>query len=418
MSWRHYTLLLFLIVAACGCRFQRGVTAHDVSHGEISVGPIDWDESAGLFIGIEKFHAADAPRDVSYAADDATDLAYLFTNELRLLPPAQTVVMVSGRPSKEHSREHLDELGRQARVVLDDVDAAHVYKEIEQQVAHVGTHGVFVLSIATHGYTAGGQHVLLTAESGAVKPQGVVLGKILRQQQRGRLLLFVDACRERLAEPPLPASPSSMSEAFFEDLQGARAYAVFSASAPGGFAQSDDTARNGFFTGSLIEAFRRLAGAASDGCALTLGALASEVSGRVLARSGGRQKPEARFGGGITDLCIVDGGSEKTGEIVFPPQGATVTTSGDVAFRALRPGLFASVLLCAARNGVCYNQSPAPVPAPAQKISRMHVQYGTPDRFDIYVALSANRSFSTVSAKPPARHSIAPHTTSSIGWDP
>src|SRR6185436_5531043 len=235
MSWRCCIVPLLLLLAAAGCKYQRGATPLEDAAGEIPLGPIDWDESAGVFIGIEKFHAADAPIDVDYAADDAADLAYLFTNELRLLPPAHTVVMLAGRPRKEHSRRHLEELTRQARVVLDEVDEKHVYDAIDQQVRNVGAHGALVLSIATHGYTTGGRHVLLTADSGSAAPKGVVLGNILRKQRRGRLLFFVDACRERLTQLPAPDSPTAMTEAFFEELRGG-GYAVFSAAAPVGFA--------------------------------------------------------------------------------------------------------------------------------------------------------------------------------------
>ena len=68
-----------------------------------------------------------------------------------------------------------------------------------------------------------------------------------------------------------------------------------------------------------------------------------------------------------------------------------VRTSGDVDIRVRKPRLFATVLLCAARNGVCYNQTPRPVPATAE--TRVHVKYGTPDRFEIYVALSTDYKF-------------------------
>ena len=117
MSWPRCVVPLLLLLAAAACKYQRGVTTLGSRDSEISLGPIDWEQSAGVFIGIERFHAADAPLDVPYAADDATDLAYLFTTELRLLPPAHTVVMLSGRPAKERSRQHLEELTRESRVV-------------------------------------------------------------------------------------------------------------------------------------------------------------------------------------------------------------------------------------------------------------------------------------------------------------
>ena len=389
MSWQPCTLLLALLLAATDCTDRRGVspTGSEVKE-PIAFGPIDWEESAGVFIGVETFHGDDPPDDVRYAADDATDLAYLFANDLRLLSPSHTVLMIAGRPTKERSRQRLRELQRDTQVILNGIDAKRVRDAITGQSSHVGPNGVLVLSFATHGYTKEGQHVLLTADSGVSKLKGVALSDIIRWQQRGRLLLFVDACRERLTRLPLSGpSPTALTEAFFDELRGARGYAVLTASVPGGFAYSDDVMQNGFFTGALLDAFRHQAAAGADGCIVTLSDLHSEVSRSVLERSGGRQRPEARFGGGVNDLCVVDG-SAPVGEIVSPHDGDSVPASGDIEIHAPKSRFYATVLLCAARNNVCFNQTPHAALAGTKTI--VHVSYGTPDRYAIWVALSTD----------------------------
>jgi len=393
MSCQAFTLLLALLIAVADCTDPRSVRSigSEGKEGQIALGPIDWEESAGVFIGVETFHGDDPPLDVRYAADDATDLAYLFANDLRLLPPSHTVLMVAGRPNKERSRQRLRELQRDTRVILDDVDAKRVSDAIAEQAPHVGPNGVLVLSIATHGYTREGQHVLLTADSGAANPKGLALSDIIRQQRRGRLLLFVDACRERLTrlQPPGQSS-TALTESFFDELRSARGYAVLTASVPGGFAYSDDSAQNGFFTGALLDAFRRQAAVGADGCIVTLSGLHSEVSRSVLERSGGRQRPEARFGGGVSDLCIVDGNAP-VGGIVSPHDGDSVPPSGDVEIHAPKSRLYATVLLCAARNNVCFNQTPNAIVAGPKTI--VHVNYGTHDRYAIWVALCTDPRF-------------------------
>src|ERR1051325_5660130 len=330
MSRRRCAILVVLLLAAADCKYRRGVTAFDAgAKDEIAFGPIDWDESAGVFIGIETFHAADRPLDVPFAADDATDLAYLFANELRLLPPARTVLMVSGRPSKERSRRHLEELRRSAHVVLDDVDAKRVGEAIARQVPEVGPNGVLVLSIATHGYTNGGQHVLLTADSGALTPKGIVLGDILRQQRRGRLLLFVDACRERLARLPVPGTPTAMTESFFDELRNARAYAVLAASVPGGYAYSDEVSQNGFFTSALLDALRREPTAQTEGCIVTLSGPESPGGAGVVER-----RPRARVAG----RC--GGGPPAKGGACSAPPGAQKRGAGGVGQNRAPPPRF------------------------------------------------------------------------------
>jgi hypothetical protein len=187
----------------------------------LNTGPIDWQASAGVFIGVERFHpGVDSPAEVKYAADDAVDLAYLFTEELDLLPPARTVLLLSGRHHKSITQRHLADLASQATVLQemggDDSQAAKedvsvkpelIYSQIASQAQKVGPRGVLILSIATHGFTTNGQHILLTAEASTSDPKGVILTQVIQHAQTkngDRLLLFVDACREHSDGGPGP----------------------------------------------------------------------------------------------------------------------------------------------------------------------------------------------------------------------
>lgn len=408
-----FWILLFLGMMGCD-RFHEALggdrTWNRVKTPPIPVEPIDWQESAAVFIGVEKF-AAGEDWNVPFAADDATDLAYLFTLELKRLPADRAVLLLAGTPAKESSREHLRDLVKAgATIVLEGdpgssrelgltphpvgtvVNQANVLARIEEQARRVGKYGILILSFATHGYSRDGRELLLTAEFTESRPAGVAVDELLQATQPekplSRLLLLLDACR-------VPGGPeiAAMPPEFRRNQAG---YYAFFAAPPGGVARSD--AENGIFTGAVLDTLRCPPDSDSERL-LNLGALANLVSDEVMRRSKKQQKVDFQ-GGGIGDLELVRCRSQQSiGGILAPQEGDLVVRSPgiveiELSERVPQPGLFVTVLACAESNGLCYHQNPdAPTLAPPGKTTRISVQYGREDRFKIYVILSADRHF-------------------------
>jgi hypothetical protein len=385
---RPGVLLLFAGLTACAddtAQPQRSA----VSAPAIAVTEsIDWSESAGIFIGVETFRSAtDAPSQVRYAADDAADLAWLFTQELpSLLRPDRTLLLLSGRPNKERSRAHLLTLQREGVAVVDDFDAGSIEAHIREHAAKVGNNGVLILSIATHGVTVDGAHVLLMPEATKSDPKGVVLDRMLQAIPPGRgnrVLLFADACRR-----PFSPAPARL----FEELQFPGRYAIFAASGPGGYARADEATGNGFFTAAVLDAFRGRAGADAEGF-VTPNAVAVHVSDDVRKRTRDRQRPEARFGG-LEDLQLLRRiEPRRIATLVEPEPNARVAPDGYVGVAVHAPDLYATIFVCPASTGRCWKQNARPVRAPAGAVTRIGVQYGDPDRFRVHVALTADAAF-------------------------
>jgi hypothetical protein len=375
---------------------------------QIIVEPIDWQESAAVFIGVEKF-AAGFAWDVEYAADDATDLAYLFTRELERLPADRAVLLLAGIPAKASSREHLRELARAgATIELEGdpgssrelglaphpvgtvVNQANVLSRIEQQARRVGENGILILSFATHGYSRDGRELLLTAESTESQPAGVVVDALLQATQSEKAisrLLLLDACRVP-GEQGITAMPS----VFTRDQDG---YYILFAAAPGHPAGPDSESRNGIFTGAVLDTLR--CPPDSDDRVVKLSDLANPVDEKVMLRSGEKQRVDFQ-GGGIGGLQLVHCRAQQPIGVVLAPseEDIVVRPSGVVEIEVSKaaPELFATVLACAESNGVCYHQNPnAPTLAPPGTPTRISVQYGREDRFKIYVVLSADREF-------------------------
>jgi hypothetical protein len=66
-----------------------------------------------------------------------------------------------------------------------------------------------------------------------------------------------------------------------------------------------------------------------------------------------------------------------------------------VRARIHQPELYATVLVCAAANNVCFNQNPGAEPRLTREgeTSELAVQYGAKGRFTVRVALTADREF-------------------------
>jgi hypothetical protein len=408
--WRRVAVLLICVLPAMRCGEERRAAAPPREAQERrgaerekpatqpfprSTQPIDWQQSTGIFIGIEQFHpGADRPEPVAYAADDATDLAYFFAKERKvtgLLPASRTYVLLSGRPHKPQSLQRLRELREEAHVVIAEgpvcIDAAMIYSLLDRLGREVGGDGILIVSIATHGFTVGDQHVLLTSDSPVSHPRGVVVGRMmqaLRESSGRRLLLLVDACRTPHDDPGIA----------FEDLDVPAGYAVLSAASPRRTARSEDALQNGYFTSAVIEGLRCRATAGPD-AAISPRELDAYVGKRVHALTHGWQQPEGRFSGGLGDVELVNCSIRRAATLLEPHNGDHVKWRGPVRFHVLLPDLHATVFVCAESNGVCYNQNPGLLPfsTHAGRTYELRVYYGAPDTFHVWVALTADAGF-------------------------
>jgi len=425
MRWRGMgTILPLLIALSCGDESQtaapqstnpRGLEPDDATS---ALGPpsrpVDWSRSAGVFIGVQKFHD-DSDLEVPFAADDAVDLAWLFTHETNLLPPERTALLLAGRPSKDDSRRNLAAMRHAVQLVEDGgsalahencLDAKTIADVVRQQARSVGPDGILVVSFATHGLSHAGEHRLLTADASSRTPYGVVLASIIETIETecpGRLLLLIDACRNAPSGDtllvPSPMWQSRIPMTFLEDVNQRLSYAVLVSATPGTTALADDG--NGYFTRAILDGLRCNASHQPDGY-VTLSNLATYVSERVTDLSDHHQQTESRIGGlGPLQLvrCVPPPpppppDPDDAGEIIAPKSGDEVDTRGIVRVHVYKPEQFLTILVCAPNN-VCYNQNPEaePLLTHVGEPIELTVQYGAAGRFTVKAALTADRYF-------------------------
>jgi hypothetical protein len=215
------------------------------------------DESTGLFVGVRTFPHDDA-LEVPYAVDDAVDLAYKFSLDQRssLIPPRRVVLALSGRPQKQASKDKLREL-RKAGAEVQKATSGDILHLLNDQVDRAGKNGLFVLSLATHGFLdeRGDAYILgSTSQIGSTEtslPTAAILDKA---QQTARALVFIDACRDRIGTGARGAAPDPTTAApLLSKMGNIEGMVVFYAAAPDGYAFDDEVRQNGVFTAAVLD---------------------------------------------------------------------------------------------------------------------------------------------------------------------
>ncbi len=246
----------------------------------------DPSESTGLFVGIRRFEDPEFV-EVPYAVDDAVDLAHLFSLELALIDPRRVVLCLRGEPAKSASRTRLRSLKR-AGVETCKPDLMEIYKQVERLAEASGERGLFVLTMASHGFSAGGADLVLAADSRyrLLTSTGLSLASVLdlmTQSRTRRGLVLLDACRERLSsERAGGADPASaLGRTFVDAIARAEGQAVLMGTVLGGYSYNDHSRQAGVFTGAVIDGLRGAAPSGTDQL-ITVRELADFVDRRVV----------------------------------------------------------------------------------------------------------------------------------------
>lgn len=251
--------LLALLVTTLFCSKQsatRSVTP--IRLADTAAAPqFSRDASTGLFVGVRTF-PNDETLEVPYAVDDAVDLAYQFSLNPRsaLVPPRRAVLVLSGTPQKDASKDRLHELERAGARIVKDATADEILHLLKDQSARAGEHGLFVLSIASHGFQQNGDAYILGATSTFGAPETslrtATIYDIAAQAQRS--LIFIDACRDRIVPGTRSGAPDpSAAAALIRRMKRVYGQVIFYAAAPGQYAFDDHVNRNGVFTRAVLD---------------------------------------------------------------------------------------------------------------------------------------------------------------------
>ena len=260
-------------------------------------------QSAGLFVGISCFDD-ELFTAVPFAVDDAVDLAYLFAFDLRLMMPPKVVLGLAGDPRKVESQKRLEAL-RVAGARVTSARQVEVYAQLDAQRRAAGTNGLFVASLATHGFSDQGGDFLVAADSlrRRIERTGVAVAELFDDVARSpapRRLVLLDACRERLSADTRAGreTQAAMSRSFAAAIASASGQAVLAGATIGGYAYDDPARRNGVFTGALLDGLMGRAGVDERGF-ITVRTLADYADRRVVEWVRDRRPDHAAVSQGI-----------------------------------------------------------------------------------------------------------------------
>jgi hypothetical protein len=301
-------------------------------------------DSAALFVGVQKFPSDKSLTEVRYGVDDAIDLAYAFSMEERvpLVQPEKVVLALSGKPRKSESASHLDLLINAGATVI-NADQNEILDALKQQAAAVGKGGLFIVSFATHGFTRAGTSYLLTANSVFLEQQTAIstttVLDIATQSRGGRSLVLLDACRDRPLEGRAPGidelSAAPPLERLIRAMTRMEGQVVFYGAAAGKVAYDDDRRKNGVFTSAVLDGLRCNAGKNALGM-VTVHSLHEYVEGYVVTWIRKNRDPHARSAiqvnidgpSGDMPLAACDSPPRTTPDAPVTSSPVTVTASG------------------------------------------------------------------------------------------
>ena len=283
-------MIVFISSAITDCALaqtQRSVQALPPVES-VSPPAFDAGQSSALFVGIREFTHDRQLTTVPYAVDDAVDLAHatVMDREVPLVQASRVALALSGEPQKAASRERLAQL-RAAGASVHPAGQTDVLALLEQQSGSAGKDGILIVSFATHGFSAEGEHYLVAASS-LLRHRETALSlnkifDIVMVSEARCSLVFLDACRRRMTMGSRSGGGDAASTApLVEAIASSHGHAVFHAAAPGQYAWDDEERGNGVFTAAVIDGLRCYAKADARGL-ITIDSLADYVNGRVLA---------------------------------------------------------------------------------------------------------------------------------------
>ena len=259
ITWCRFGLAAMLLLLALPVATQPARNVGIVPDAERSRIGFDPAESAGLFIGIRTF---DDPQlaEVPYAVDDAIDLAHLFVFDLALVPAKKVVLALEGEAQKVASRGRLQEL-QKAGATVASATRSEFYRLLGRQARVSGPRGLFVVSVASHGFSRDGLDSLVTRDAvrDDIADTGFRVNKLLVKvaaAKAPRRLVLLDACRERLTRQRGSGSESAFGRSFVDAIEQAKGQVVLAAATENGFAYDDDERMNGVFTAAILDGLR------------------------------------------------------------------------------------------------------------------------------------------------------------------
>ncbi len=216
--------------------------------------------SAGLFVGVRSFEDRRL-RPVACAADDAVDLAYLFSCDLGLLDPERVwLALTDGEPQKRESRYRLKILSSRGAHRF-RASRNKILSELNQLGSTVEKEGLLIVSFATHGVSDGQVQCLAATDTdrSMLRVTGLEIPSLqqgIEKSKAQRKLLIVDACHEIVVKHYPRGAAFNPEAEFLKAFTEAKGLVSISAVPKGGLTYDDPIEGNGVFSAAILRGLR------------------------------------------------------------------------------------------------------------------------------------------------------------------
>ncbi|MFM7164934.1 MAG: caspase domain-containing protein, partial [Planctomycetaceae bacterium] len=294
MHSRLLMLVLVCFVASAGAQAQQDIKAVDVRPtGYNALQPLANAApagNAGLFVGVNEFTADPGISALSFAVHDAIELAYLFVVELKLIPPENCSLLISGKPAANAKiiQQHLQQLA-DLGVSVGSAERSDVLTTFIRltELARDNS-ALLVCAFSSHGFNEekiayvmpqDGSRKLLRATAVPVDD----LETLMTGSKAGHRLFFVDACQERVSAKGETPVGTGASQQLIDALLKPTGQAKLVSCSPNQFSFENGAlggVGHGVFTWHVLEALRGSAQADAQNF-IRLGAVSRYVSDGV-----------------------------------------------------------------------------------------------------------------------------------------
>ena len=221
--------------------------------------------NAGLFTGVNDFDD-ESLKDLQFAVHDAIELAYLFVNELKLIPAQHCYVLLAGEPAEKARtvRDHLAELRRQGAPIV-TATRSEILKASDKACRHgKEPKDLLVVGFSSHGFEEGQPFIMpsdgLRNRLSLTALPLATIEQEMQKSQAGHRLLLVDACQERVsAKDPSGAGGTPMGVPFADELKKSTGQTKLASCSPGELSYEDGAfggVGHGIFSYAFLEALR------------------------------------------------------------------------------------------------------------------------------------------------------------------
>ncbi|MEM9701513.1 MAG: hypothetical protein AAF907_03605 [Planctomycetota bacterium] len=223
---------------------------------------------AGLFVGVNEFtDPSGKVGNLRFAVNDAVEQCHLFCLELRLLPPKNCTLALSGEPEGETATAHLAAL-KAAGVTVVEARKAPLFDALSATCAKATADtDLLIVACSSHGF-ADGETAYLMPQDGRFEfldDTAVRLSSVesrVRRSSAGHRLLLVDACQNRVSgTKSVTGAVAAMSPAFAAAMSEPTGQVKIASCDVGQFSLELPSLKQGVFTAALLEALR---GGAAD----------------------------------------------------------------------------------------------------------------------------------------------------------